>query len=63
MVQKFDERLDYKELKVESGGVTLQEGRDYTIEKTGQTVTVKMTPEDVYKRQPLITIDSFVNKF
>ena len=36
MVQKFDERLDYKELKVESGGVTLQEGRDYTIEKTGQ---------------------------
>ena len=45
MVQKFDERLDYKELKVESGGVTLQEGRDYTIEKTGQTVTVKMTPE------------------
>jgi len=45
MVQKFDERLDYKELKVESGGVTLQEGHDYTIEKTGQTVTVKMTPE------------------
>ena len=45
MVQKFDERLDYKELKVESGGVTLQEGRDYTIEKTGQTVTVKMTSE------------------
>ena len=45
MVQKFDERLDYKELKAESGGVTLQEGRDYTIEKTGQTVTVKMTPE------------------
>ncbi|RSJ60884.1 LPXTG-anchored SHIRT domain periscope protein [Streptococcus gordonii] len=45
IVQKFDERLDYKELKVESGGVTLQEGRDYTIEKTGQTVTVKMTPE------------------
>ena len=45
MVQEFDERLDYKELKVESGGVTLQEGRDYTIEKTGQTVTVKMTPE------------------
>ena len=30
---------------MESGGVTLQEGRDYTIEKNGQTVTVKMTPE------------------
>ena len=47
MTETFDERLDYKELKVEAGGNALQEGRDYTIEKKGQTVTVKMTPEYV----------------
>ena len=47
MTETFDERLDYKELKVETGGNVLQEGRDYTIEKKGQTVTVKMTPEYV----------------
>ena len=47
MTETFDERLDYKELKVEAGGNVLQEGRDYTIEKKGQTVTVKMTPEYV----------------
>ena len=47
MTETFDERLDYKELKIEAGGNALQEGRDYTIEKKGQTVTVKMTPEYV----------------
>ena len=47
MTETFDERLDYKELKVEAGGNALQEGRDYTIEKKGQTVTVKMTSEYV----------------
>ena len=47
MTETFDERLDYKDLKVEAGGNALQEGRDYTIEKKGQTVTVKMTPEYV----------------
>ena len=47
MTETFDERLDYKELKVEAGGNALQEGRDYTIEKKGQTVMVKMTPEYV----------------
>jgi len=47
MTETFDERLDYKELKVEAGGNALQEGHDYTIEKKGQTVTVKMTPEYV----------------
>ena len=47
MTETFDERLDYKELKVEAGGNALQEGRDYTIEKKGQAVTVKMTPEYV----------------
>ncbi|MCC3168954.1 LPXTG-anchored SHIRT domain periscope protein [Streptococcus sanguinis] len=47
MTETFDERLDYKELKVEAGGHALQEGRDYTIEKKGQTVMVKMTPEYV----------------
>ena len=47
MTETFDERLDYKELKVEAGGNALQEGRDYTIEKKGQTVTVKMTLEYV----------------
>ena len=47
MTETFDERLDYKELKVEAGGNALQEGRDYTIEKKGQTVTVKMIPEYV----------------
>ena len=47
MTETFDERLDYKGLKVEAGGNALQEGRDYTIEKKGQTVTVKMTPEYV----------------
>ena len=47
MAETFDERLDYKELKVEAGGNVLQEGHDYTIEKKGQTVTVKMTPEYV----------------
>ena len=47
MTETFNERLDYKELKVEAGGNALQEGRDYTIEKKGQTVMVKMTPEYV----------------
>ena len=47
MTETFDERLDYKELKVEAGGNALQEGHDYTIEKKGQTVMVKMTPEYV----------------
>ena len=47
MTETFDERLDYKELKVEAGGNALQEDRDYTIEKKGQTVMVKMTPEYV----------------
>mgnify|MGYP001006102002 CR=1 FL=1 len=47
MTETFNERLDYKELKVEAVGNALQEGRDYTIEKKGQTVTVKMTPEYV----------------
>ena len=47
MTETFNERLDYKELKVEAGGNAWQEGRDYTIEKKGQTVTVKMTPEYV----------------
>ena len=47
MTETFDEHLDYKELKVEAGGNALQEGRDYTIEKKGQTVMVKMTPEYV----------------
>ncbi len=47
MTETFNERLDYKELKVEAGGNALQEGRDYTIEKKSQTVTVKMTPEYV----------------
>ena len=47
MTETFDERLDYKELNVEAGGNALQEGRDYTIEKKGQTVTAKMTPEYV----------------
>ena len=65
MVQKFDERLDYKELKVESGGVTLQEGRDYTIEKTGQTVTVKMTPEYIKANSSaeiIVTYNTTTNK-
>ena len=47
MTETFNERLDYKELKVEAVGNALQEGRDYTIEKKGHTVTVKMTPEYV----------------
>ena len=65
MVQNFDDRLDYKELKVESGGVTLQEGRDYTIEKSGQTVTVKMTPEYIKSNSAteiIITYKTVTNK-
>ena len=65
MVQNFDDRLDYKELKVESGGVTLQEGRDYTIEKSGQTVTVKMTPEYIKSNSAaeiIITYKTATNK-
>ncbi|RSI70947.1 putative acetyltransferase [Streptococcus oralis] len=65
MVQNFDERLDYQELKVESGGVTLQEGRDYTIEKSGQTVTVKMTPEYIKANSSaeiIVTYNTTTNK-
>ena len=65
MVQKFDERLDYQRLKVESGGVTLQEGRDYTIEKNGQTVTVKMTPEYIKANSSaeiIVTYNTTTNK-
>ena len=65
MVQNFDDRLNYKELKVESGGVTLQEGRDYTIEKSGQTVTVKMTPEYIKSNSAaeiIITYKTATNK-
>ena len=65
MVQNFDDRLEYKELKVESGGVTLQEGRDYTIEKSGQTVTVKMTPEYIKSNSAaeiIITYKTATNK-
>ncbi|WP_195595094.1 LPXTG-anchored SHIRT domain periscope protein [Streptococcus oralis] len=65
MVQKFDERLDYQGLKVESGGVTLQEGRDYTIEKNGQTVTVKMTPEYIKANSSaeiIVTYNTTTNK-
>ena len=65
MVQNFDDRLDYKELKVESGGVTLQEGRDYTIEKSGQTVTVKMTPEYIKANSSaeiIVTYNTTTNK-
>ncbi|WP_164828445.1 Sgo0707 family adhesin, partial [Streptococcus sp. DD11] len=45
MTETFDERLDYKELKIEAGGTALKEGTDYTMEQKGQTVTVKLTPE------------------
>ena len=65
MVQNFDERLDYQELKVESGGVTLQEGRDYTIEKSGQTVNVKMTPEYIKANSSaeiIVTYNTTTNK-
>ena len=65
MVQKFDERLNYQGLKVESGGVTLQEGRDYTIEKNGQTVTVKMTPEYIKANSSaeiIVTYNTTTNK-
>ena len=65
MVQNFDERLDYQGLKVESGGVTLQEGRDYTIEKNGQTVTVKMTPEYIKANSSaeiIVTYNTTTNK-
>ncbi|MCP9125949.1 LPXTG-anchored SHIRT domain periscope protein [Streptococcus oralis] len=65
MVQKFDERLNYQGLKVESGGVTLQEGRDYTIEKSGQIVTVKMTPEYIKANSSaeiIVTYNTTTNK-
>lgn len=65
MVQKFDERLNYKGLKVESGGSTLQEGRDYTIEKNGQNITVKMTPTYISSssgKEIVITYDTETNK-
>ena len=45
MVPDFDERLDYQGLKVESGGVTLQEGRDYTMKRMVKLLLLKMTPE------------------
>ena len=65
MTETFDERLDYKELKVEAGGNALQEGRDYTIEKKGQTVTVKMTPEYVkanFSQDIVITYKTATNQ-
>ena len=65
MTETFDERLDYKELKVEAGGNALKEGRDYTIEKKGQTVTVKMTPEYVkanFSQDIVITYKTATNQ-
>ena len=65
MTETFNERLDYKELKVEAGGNALQEGRDYTIEKKGQTVTVKMTPEYVkanFSQDIVITYKTATNQ-
>ena len=41
-VDTFDDRLDFKDLTVDANGVVLTEGTDYTVEKSGQKVTVKM---------------------
>ena len=41
-VDTFDDRLDFKNLTVDADGVVLTEGTDYTVEKSGQKVTVKM---------------------
>ena len=41
-VDTFDARLDFKNLTVDADGVVLTEGTDYTVEKSGQKVTVKM---------------------
>ncbi|MGT2847412.1 Sgo0707 family adhesin, partial [Streptococcus massiliensis] len=41
-VDTFDDRLDFKDLTVDANGVALTEGVDYTVEKSGQKVTVKM---------------------
>ena len=41
-VDTFDDRLDFKDLTVDADGVVLAEGVDYTVEKSGQKVTVKM---------------------
>ena len=41
-VDTFDDRLDFKDLTVDVNGVALTEGTDYTVEKSGQKVTVKI---------------------
>ena len=41
-VDTFDARLDFENLTVDADGVVLTEGTDYTVEKSGQKVTVKM---------------------
>lgn len=46
MADTFDERLDFKSLSVVLDGKTLIEGEDYTVDVSGQTVTV--TPAAKY---------------
>ena len=41
-VDTFDDRLDFKDLTVDADGVVLTKDTDYTVEKSGQKVTVKM---------------------
>ena len=41
-VDTFDDRLDFKDLTVDADGVVLAKDTDYTVEKSGQKVTVKM---------------------
>ena len=41
-IDTFDERLDFKDLTVDADGVVLAKDTDYTVEKSGQKVTVKM---------------------
>ncbi|ERK60265.1 hypothetical protein HMPREF1983_00220, partial [Gemella bergeri ATCC 700627] len=45
LIDNFDDRLDFKSLKVDVDGKTLTENKDYTITTYGQTVIVNMGDE------------------
>ena len=56
MIDTFDERLTYQDLKVEADGKVLTEHTDYTVTVSGQTVTVKMAEKYLQRASGADTI-------
>ena len=56
LIDTFDERLTYQDLKVEADGKVLTEHTDYTVTVSGQTVTVKMAEKYLQRASGADTI-------